>query len=205
MTRLDIVGSFSGHAGPRRLCERYPSSHCEVTTPPDAGYCDAGGCPLGIDKVGASDGALVRRVLAGDTGAYAALVTRYRDRLGRYAVHMLGDRQDAEEALQDAFVRAYRSLARCDDPERFGAWLYGILVNRCRTAGGRAVRRGRGFVRDDAALNGAPHPSAAERTEWEDVVRRALARLAPEYREAFLLKHVEDLEYETMARLTGAG
>src|SRR5213594_5144619 len=94
MTRLDIVGSFSGHAGPRRLCERYPSSHCEVTTPPDAGYCDAGGCPLGIDKVGASDGDLVRRVLAGDTGAYAALVARYRDRLGRYAVHMLGDRQD---------------------------------------------------------------------------------------------------------------
>src|SRR6184192_3713800 len=82
MTRLDIVGSFSGHAGPRRLCERYPSSHCEVTTPPDAGYCDAGGCPLGIDKVGASDGDLVRRVLAGDTGAYAALVARYRDRLG---------------------------------------------------------------------------------------------------------------------------
>src|SRR5436309_1913383 len=140
MTRLDIVGSFSRHAGPRRLCERYPSSHCEVTTPPDAGYCDAGGCPLGIDKVGASDGDLVRRVLAGDTGAYAALVARYRDRLGRYAVHMLGDRQDAEEALQDAFVRAYRSLARCDDPERFGAWLYGILVNRCRTTGGRAAR-----------------------------------------------------------------
>ncbi len=160
---------------------------------------------MGIDGVGTSDADLVRRVLAGDTGAYAGLVTRYRDRLGRYAVHMLGDREDAEEALQDAFVRGYRSLARCDNPDRFGAWLYGILVNRCRTAGARAARRGRVFVRDDAALNGAAHPSAAERTEWEDVVRRALARLAPEYREAFLLKHVEDLEYETMARLTGAG
>ncbi|PYO68704.1 MAG: RNA polymerase subunit sigma-24 [Gemmatimonadetes bacterium] len=205
MTRLDIVGSFSGHAGPRRLCERYPSSHCEVTTPPDAGYCDAGGCPLGIDKVGASDGDLVRRVLAGDTGAYAALVARYRDRLGRYAVHMLGDRQDAEEALQDAFVRAYRSLARCDDPERFGAWLYGILVNRCRTTGGRAARRARLFVRNDAALSGVALPSPAERAEWDDTVRRALARLAPEYREAFLLKHVEELEYEEMAQLTGAG
>jgi len=160
---------------------------------------------VGIDGVGTSDADLVGRVLAGDTGAYAGLVARYRDRLGRYAVHMLGDREDAEEALQDAFVRGYRSLARCNDPERFGAWLYGILVNRCRTAGARAARRGRVFVRDDAALNGAAHPSAAERTEWEDVVRRALARLAPEYREAFLLKHVEDLEYETMARLTGAG
>ena len=120
-------------------------------------------------------------------------------------MHMLGDREDAEEALQDAFVRGYRSLARCYDPERFGAWLYGILVNRCRTTGARAARRGRVFVRDEGALNGVPHPSAAERTDWEDAVHRALARLAPEYREAFLLKHVEDLEYETMARLTGAG
>ncbi len=76
---------------------------------------------MGIDNVGASDGELVRRVRAGDVGAYAALVARYRDRLGRYAVHMLGDRQDAEEALQDAFVRAYRSLARCDDPGSRGS------------------------------------------------------------------------------------
>src|SRR5256885_940073 len=133
------------------------------------------------------------------------LVARYRDRLARYAVHMLGNREDAEEALQDAFVRAYRSLERCDDGARFGAWLYGILVNRCRTTGARAAKRGRVFVRDEAALNGVAHPSAAEQTEGEDVVRWALARLTPEYREAFLLKHVEDLEYEEMAQLTGAG
>src|SRR5438105_421247 len=132
-----------------------------VTRPPDAGKSDGTAPSVGIPKVGTSDGELVRRVLAGDTGAYAALVARYRDRLGRYAVHMLGDRQDAEEALQDAFVRAHRSLARCDDPERFGAWLYGILVNRCRTTGGRAARRARLFVRDDAALSGVPLPNPA--------------------------------------------
>ncbi len=160
---------------------------------------------MGIDNVGTSDAELVRRVLGGNTGAYGALVGRYRDRLGRYAVHMLGNREDAEEALQDAFVRGYRSLARCDDPERFGAWLYGILVNRCRTTGARAARRARLFVRDDAALNGAPLESSAERTELDDVVRRALARLATEYREAFLLKYMEELEYEEMARLTGVG
>jgi RNA polymerase sigma-70 factor (ECF subfamily) len=156
-------------------------------------------------NVGASDAELVRRVRAGDTGAYGALVARYRDRLGRYAVHMLGNREDAEEALQDAFVRGYRSLERCTDPDRFGAWLYGILVNRCRTTGARAARRGRLFVRDDAALDNASLASAAERAEWDDVVRRALARLAPPYREAFLLKHVDDLEYDEMARLTGVG
>ena len=160
---------------------------------------------MGIHSVGTSDAALVRRVQTGDAGAYADLVARYRDRLGRYALHMLGNREDAEEVLQDAFVRAYRSLARCDDPERFGAWLYGILVNRCRTAGARAARRARRFVYDPTALERAPLAAPDGRTEWEDVVRWALARLPPESREAFLLKHVEDLEYEDMARLTGAG
>jgi RNA polymerase sigma-70 factor (ECF subfamily) len=159
---------------------------------------------MGIDKVEPSDAELVRRIRAGDTAAYGALVSRYRDRLGRYAVHMIGDREDAEEALQDSFVRAYRSLARCDDPARFGAWLYGILVNRCRTTGARAARRRRMFVRDAQALDDA-HAEQADRLDWTDTVDRALARLAPDYREAFLLKHVEDLEYEEIAELTGAG
>src|SRR5438093_11497314 len=181
-----------------------PMEPAGVTTSRAAGYCDAGASSMGIDNVGTSDAELVRRVLGGDTGAYAALVARYRDRLGRYAVHMLGNREDAEEALQDAFVRGYRSLARCDDPERFGAWLYGILVNRCRTTGARAARRGQVFVPDEAALNGAPLPSSVERTELDDVVRRALARLAPQYREGFPLKHMDDLEYDELARLPGA-
>jgi RNA polymerase sigma-70 factor (ECF subfamily) len=160
---------------------------------------------MGIESVEPSDGELVRRVRAGDTGAYGPLVSRYRDRLGRYAIHMIGDREDAEEALQDSFVRAYRSLARCDDPARFGAWLYGILVNRCRTTGARAARRRRIFVHDAQALDGAAHTDDADRLDWTDAVDRALARLAPDYREAFLLKHVEDLEYEEIAELTGAG
>jgi len=161
---------------------------------------------MSINDVGVSDADLVRRVLAGDTDTYGALVARYRDRLGRYAVHMLGDREEAEEALQDAFVRGYRSLRRCNDPARFGPWLYGILVNRCRTAGARAQRRRQMFVRNEAALNGASLPAPlVDRAEFEDVVRLALARLTPECREAFLLKFVEDLEYEEIARLTGAG
>src|SRR6266436_2294245 len=160
---------------------------------------------MGIHSVGTSDAALVRRVQAGDTGAYADLVARYRDRLGRYALHMLGNREDAEEVLQDSFVRAYRSLARCDDPERFGAWLYGILVNRCRTAGARAARRRRMFVHDAQALDLAAHADQADRLDWTDAVDRALARLAPDYREALLLKRGQDVEYEEIAELTGAG
>ncbi|MGH2830169.1 MAG: RNA polymerase sigma factor [Actinomycetota bacterium] len=152
-----------------------------------------------------SDAEIVGRVRSGDTAAFAVLVARYRDRLGRYAVHMLGDREDAEEALQDAFVRAYRSLARCDGGERFGPWLFGILVNRCRTAGRRAARRHRMFVRDQVSLAQAQAPATTDQTEWDDTVRWALGRLAPVLREAFLLKHVEELEYDEMTHLTGAG
>src|SRR5213078_472702 len=81
----------------------------------------------------------------------------------------------------------------------------GRTRNRCRTAGARAARRAQRFVYDPAALEGAPLPGPDGRTEWDDVVRWALARLPSESREAFLLKHVEELEYEDMARLTGAG
>jgi RNA polymerase sigma-70 factor (ECF subfamily) len=160
---------------------------------------------MGINEVGTSDAELVRQVLAGNVAAYAGLVARYRDRLGRYAVHMLGNREDAEEVLQDTFVRAYRSLGRCDEPARFGAWLYGILVNRCRTAGARAARRRRMFVHDEQALDGPIVSHQVERAELGELVRWALGRLAPEYREAFLLKYVEELEYEEMAPLLGAG
>src|SRR3989475_5630022 len=144
---------------------------------------------MGIERVESSDAELVRRIRTGDIGAYGALVSRYRDRLGRYALHMLGDREDAEEALQDSFVRAYRSLARCDDPARFGAWLYGILVNRCRTSGARAARRRRMFVRDADALHGAAHADQADRLYCNEAVDSELARLAPDSRKAFLSQH----------------
>ena len=110
---------------------------------------------------------------------------------------------ERERALYWVDIRA-PALHRCD-PARFDAWLFGILVNRCRTTGARAARRRRMFVHDVGALDGASHPDAADRLEWSDAVSRALARLAPDYREAFLLKHVEDLEYEQIAAMTGAG
>jgi len=152
-----------------------------------------------------TDAAIVARVLKGDVEAYGELVARYRDRYARYAQHMLGNREDAEEALQDAFTRGYRSLVRCEDPERFGAWLFRILVNRCRTVGARRGRRARTFVADEIALHDASEEHPAEQNAWREEIERALARLRPEQREAFLLKYVEDLGYDEMSRLTGVG
>ena len=180
-------------------------------SPPDTqgargeSQCDAPVGALGIQHVETTDGDLVRRVLAGDAPAYAGLVARHRDRLIRYARQVLGNREDAEEAVQDAFVRAYRSLERCEGPENYGRWLFGILVNRCRTRYGQAARRAAVVVHDDVAMAEAEAPGDPDGVAWRDTVYWALDRLSPEFREAFLLKYVEELSYDEMAELTGTG
>ncbi|HEX6106936.1 MAG TPA: RNA polymerase sigma factor [Gemmatimonadales bacterium] len=149
-----------------------------------------------------SDAALVARTLDGDLTAYAALMARYRDGFGRYAYHMLGNHEDAQEAMQDSFIRAYRALKDCREPDRFGAWLFRIVVNRCRTMRRRLLRHRRfdGDLPDEIPV--ADHAPAA--FEWREEIARALARLRPHYREAFLLRYVEGLDYAEMARMTGA-
>ncbi|MEO7713803.1 MAG: sigma-70 family RNA polymerase sigma factor [Gemmatimonadaceae bacterium] len=153
-----------------------------------------------------TDADAVAAVLAGDVDAYATLVERYRDAYMRFAVRMLGDREDADDALQSAFVRGFRSLAKCQDPSRFGAWLYQIAINECRTLGTRRGRRELRLVRGDAALE----HTIGEEKPTDDValreeIQRALDQLDGDQREAFVLKHVEELSYEEMADLTGLG
>lgn len=150
-----------------------------------------------------NDDVLVRRVLAGDTSAYATLVERYRPTLGRFAVRMLSNQADAEDVLQETFIRAYRSLARCE-AGRFHSWLFGILINRCRTHAAQRARR-QHFVSSDewTVASAASEPPAAADDEWRSALQKALEQLPDEQREAFLLKHVEDLSYEEMQELTG--
>lgn len=150
-----------------------------------------------------SDGVLLRRVLEGETRVYAQLVERYRERLGRYALRMLGNRADAEDALQDTFIRAYRSLARCDGDKGFGPWVFGILVNRCRTYAARRSRTDGVIVRSDLAVASASVASSEGREALRDAIMWALDQLPADQREAFLLKHVEDMSYETMESITG--
>jgi RNA polymerase sigma-70 factor (ECF subfamily) len=156
----------------------------------------------GLTVMSDSDAALVARTLEGDLGAYAELMARYRDPFGRYAVHLLGSREEAQEAMQDSFVRAYRALATCRQPERFGAWLFRIVVNRCRTAQRRLARERRltGELPSQVAANG----DAVAAMELREEIARGLARLRPHYREAFLLRYVQGLEYDEMASITGA-
>lgn len=116
---------------------------------------------------------------------------------------MLGNPQDAEEALQDTFVRVYDNLSKFREDARFEPWFFRILANRCRTLGAKQQRHH--AIMDYGEL---PIDAAAEtetREEWTAEVYGALERLPAEQREAFLLRHVEGMEYEDMATVTGAG
>lgn len=152
-----------------------------------------------------SDAADVQRVLNGDVDAFARLVDRYYERCARFAVRMLGNRDDAEDALQATFLRAYRSLGKYQERDKFSAWLYRILVNQCRSIASRRSQRDRVFIREEAVLLNAPDRRPVWTGEDEEFVQRVLAELDPLLREAFLLKYVEELSYEEMAALTGVG
>ena len=78
-----------------------------------------------------ADGAVVRAVLAGDVERYEVLVARYQERLYRYALGMVLDRDTATEIAQDTLVTSYEKLRGCRDPDRFGAWVFRTLRNRC--------------------------------------------------------------------------
>lgn len=156
------------------------------------------------DGVGTGDAELVRRVLEGDRSAFTPLVDRHAPDCLRFATRMLGNREDAEDAAQEAFLRAYRALARYDGRASFRTWLFTILVNQCRTASVRRARRWRRIVADDDAVARATEEAGAEAMELGYDLGRALALLDGVHREAFVLKHVEQLEYTEMAIVTGA-
>ncbi|MCZ8204233.1 RNA polymerase sigma factor [Gemmatimonas sp.] len=153
-----------------------------------------------------TDAELVVRTRAGDPEAFGSLVARYYDACWRFAYHMLGERADAEDVVQDSFLRAYLAIGRYDERDQFRGWLFRILTNQCRnylTSRGRRTKR---FVQDDLAIESAaaPPPGLAPGVE-DDVLIRALAQLDPLQREALLLKYAEGLEYAEMSAMTGAG
>jgi RNA polymerase sigma-70 factor (ECF subfamily) len=154
--------------------------------------------------VDASDRIIIQRVLSGDVEAYARLVDRHYDRCARIAVRILGNREDAEEAIQDTFLRAFRALESYEDRERFSAWLTRILVNQCRTVLARTRRREEVFADVDPAALELAAGGPSDDGPWPNL-EDALAALPVEQREALVLKYADDLTYEEMSRITGAG
>lgn len=168
------------------------------------GRCDPEHGSRGFPGVEVTDGQLVQRVLDGDAKAFDALVDRHYAVCLRFADRLIGQRADAEEAVQDTFLRAYRALGRYRDRQKFRSWLFRILVNRCRTYARRDRRR---RIMEEHEQIATLHAVASEPEpagELDPRLRTALARLPRPQREALLLKHVDELTYEEMAEITGA-
>jgi RNA polymerase sigma-70 factor, ECF subfamily len=160
----------------------------------------------GVSTVVKPDDELIRDVRSGETAAFEALVERYYPTCLRFAERQLGQREDAEEAVQDALLRAFRALRRGAVPARFRPWLLRIVVNRCRTMGARRTRHRRLFERwvtwQDADGQRVVAPADVA-SDPDPALTAALAALSPKLREAFLLRHVEELDYREMATVTG--
>jgi RNA polymerase sigma-70 factor (ECF subfamily) len=159
-----------------------------------------------------TDGQLIVALARDLDGAFERLVIEHQDRLYSIAYRMLGDPRDAEEAAQDALVRAYRALAGYDEPRildlRLRPWLATIVLNLCRTRIGQRAAAGRTPLSLDAAEPGTMDPSADDRsgpaaTTLRRDSRRAWAErlltLPPAYRSAVVLRHVDGLTYPEVA------
>ena len=153
----------------------------------------------------AADSQIVRAVLGGDTEAFGVLVDRYQERCLRLALHIVGTREDAEDAVQESFLRAYRYLGGYREREKFAAWLYRILVNQCRTTLARRQRRELPMAEWEWDASSAIEMGGVEQGALRDELARALGALTADQREAVVLRYADDLTYDEMSAITGAG
>jgi RNA polymerase sigma-70 factor (ECF subfamily) len=151
-----------------------------------------------MSSLGATDlKTLVDRCLGGDQPAMLELVEQFRGQVFGLCYRMLGQRQDAEDAAQETFVRVLKNLHRWDPSRQFEPWLLAIAGNRCRTA--LATRRRRPVLEPaiEWVPDDAPDQRAAQNLAEE--VRRALELVRDEYRQAFVLFHEQELSYAEIA------
>jgi RNA polymerase sigma-70 factor (ECF subfamily) len=147
-------------------------------------------------KADEEDAAAIRQCLEGHTAAFDSLVVRYERVLFRVAVRMLGNTEDARDATQTAFIKAFEQLHRYDPAYRFFSWIYRILANECLNQ----LRARRPQVEVDAGLAASGGPfEAAEASERRRRVQAAILELAPAYREVVVLRHFAELSYEEIA------
>jgi RNA polymerase sigma-70 factor, ECF subfamily len=150
---------------------------------------------------------LVVRAQEGDVHAFGELARRHQDALYRVAVRVLGNSSDAEDALQESMIDAWRRIGSFRAEAAFSTWMYRIVTNRCT----QLLRRTRRTVPVDevdesfaASVSGSPE-HAAEMDAEMAALARAVGRLPTEQRTCWVLRELEGLGYAEIAEITGAG
>jgi RNA polymerase sigma-70 factor, ECF subfamily len=153
-----------------------------------------------------SEWKLILSCRAGSAAAFEPLVRRYEGRALLVASSLLGDADEAADAVQDAFVRAYRGLHRLREGSGFGPWFSVLLRNHCLDLL-RSRRRGHASLTaeqlDREAWSEPAGSGAMEREQLSSAVHRALAAISPEHRQVLVLKELEGLSYAQISEATG--
>lgn len=154
---------------------------------------------------GPDDAILAVRATEGDEEAFETLVRRHGPAMLRLATQILGNRFEAEDAVQDAFVSAWRKLPDFRGDSGFGTWLHRIVTNRCLNT--LRARRPATDI-DELPEQAAPeHQSSPARAAESQAAVRALGdamdTLSPEQRACWVLREVETMPYETIAEVVG--
>jgi RNA polymerase sigma-70 factor (ECF subfamily) len=156
--------------------------------------------------------AVLARARQGDSDAFRALVEQHSRSVFRLAFRMTGNEQDAEDVVQESFLRAYRQLGRFESRANFGTWLYRIVAN-CSVDLMRARQARHDQVRSEPLETAAELPAAqvpnperlAESAEIDRQVQSALAALSPLERAAFTLRHYEGRSIDEIGKALGLG
>lgn len=153
-----------------------------------------------------SDAAVVSRIRDGESDAFALLFERYHERCASLAMRLLGDPDDAADAVQDAFIRAYLSLDSYQERDRFSSWLLCIVANRCRSASEAARRRANLAGEWLRAHSDAAYHGDMPREQDHALAQRlseALHSLPDATRSVVLSKYGDEKSYEEISADTG--
>ncbi len=149
-----------------------------------------------------SDEELIEKVRAGGRRYYGPLIDRHRDRGFTLAIRMLRNREDAEEALQDAFMRAYRGLDAFEGNSTFGTWFYRILYNVCLSRIGRRENNVEEIEYDEDRPSEVPLVPEYESKELTELLYAVIDALPQKYRTVLSLFYLQDLTYDEIAGVT---
>lgn len=169
-----------------------------------------------IDFRELTDEELMLLVQEGRSRAYDIIVNRYKNRLFTYLFRLLGDRDEAEEFAQEAFVKAYLHADKYRTVARFSTWLYTIATNLVRNRIRTIKRRpttislwsGTDGSEDDGKWVDVPDDSRRpdeelERRDLREIIQGAVERIPEKYRSAFVLREMNEMSYEEIAAVTG--
>jgi RNA polymerase sigma-70 factor (ECF subfamily) len=157
-----------------------------------------------------TDFEIVRKILTGNENAYSSIIYKYKDKGMTLALNILKNREDAEEALQDAFIRAYKALKKFTWKSSFSTWFYKILYNVCCTK----FQKRKNELNYNLYLNDAEIQidfsssdyqisDNIDNMELENVIKEELKKLDQNYSTILMMYYVQELGCSEISEVTG--